>query len=225
MKGGSFAERCQLERVSNDPASRRIRSGTRFRERAVAERTPKTPSTFDPEALLAAQRRNVEAFTRAGQIVAEGMRTYTERQVGMMQDAMRSLWGQIQTGSSASATDPSAQLARMRAAFDRVLAQIQELSQLLLKVQSEALVVLNDAAAANAKALGGAAPNFAEMQKTVIEAMQNASQQVTAAIEEMRKRMTDLQEETRQAVGTATENTAEAASTSVEGRRRGSAKS
>ena len=61
--------------------------------------------------------------------------------------------------------------------------------------------MLNDAAAANAQALGGAAPNFAEMQKTVIEAMQNASRQVTAAIDEMRQRMTDLQEETRQAMG------------------------
>ena len=77
------------------------------------------------------------------------------------------------------------------------------MSQLLLKVQSDALAVLNDAAAANAQALGGAAPNFAEMQKTVIEAMQNASRQVTAAIDEMRQRMTELQEETRQAMGTA----------------------
>ena len=91
----------------------------------------------------------------------------------------------------------------MRAAFDRVLAQVQEVSQLLLKVQGDALAVLNEAAAANAQALGGAAPNFAEMQKTVIEAMQNASRQVTAAIDEMRQRMTELQEETRQAMGTA----------------------
>ena len=86
----------------------------------------------------------------------------------------------------------------MRAAFDRVLAQVQELSQVLLKAQSDALAVLNDAAVANAQALGGVAPNFAEMQKTVTEAMQNTSRQVTAAIEEMRQRMTDLQEETRQ---------------------------
>ena len=86
----------------------------------------------------------------------------------------------------------------MRTAFDRVLAQVQELSQVLLKAQSDALAVLNDAAVANAQALGGVAPNFAEMQKTVTEAMQNTSRQVTAAIEEMRQRMTDLQAETRQ---------------------------
>jgi gas vesicle protein len=177
----------------------------------MAESTSKTPSPFDPKALLAAQQRNVEAFTSAGKIVAEGMRTYAERQVSLVQDAMRDLWGAVQTGARAPATaaDPSGQLARMRAAFDRVLAQIQEVSQLLLKVQGEALAVLNDAAAANAQAMGGVAPNFAEMQKTVTEAMQNASRQVTAAIDEMRKRMTDLQEETRQAMDTAPESMAD----------------
>jgi len=170
----------------------------------MAEDSSKTPSAFDPETLLAAQRRNVEAFTNAGKIVADGMRSYAHSQVGMMQGAMRDLWGAIQIGgraSSAATTGPSDQLARMRIAFDRVLAQIQEVSQLLLKVQSEAMAVLNDAAAANAQAMGGVAPNFAEMQKTVTEAMQNASRQVTAAIDEMRQRMTDLQEEARQAMG------------------------
>ena len=165
----------------------------------MAEITFKAPSQFDPEALLAAQRRNVEALTSAGKIVAEGMRTYTERQVSLMQDGMRNLWGEIQTrGSATAAASPSDQLARMRAAFDRVLAQVQELSQVLLKAQSDALVVLNDAAVANVQALGGVAPNFADMHKTVTEAMQNTSRQVTAAIEEMRQRMTDLQAETGQ---------------------------
>ena len=139
------------------------------------------------------------------------MRTYAERQVSLMQDGMRNLWGEIQTrGSAPAAASPSDQLAGMRAAFDRVLAQVQELSQVLLKAQSDALAVLNDAAVANAQALGGAAPNFAEMQKTVTEAMQNVSQQVTAAVEEMRKRMTDLQEETRQAMGRAPGSMADA---------------
>ena len=47
------------------------------------------------------------------------------------------------------------------------------------------------------------------MQKTVIEAMQNASRQVTTAIDEMRQRMTELQEETRQAMGTASGSVAD----------------
>jgi hypothetical protein len=171
----------------------------------AAESTPKTPGpgAFDPEALLAVQRRNVEAFTEAGKIVADGMRGYAEGQVGLMQQAMRDLWGAVQPGGSTPATtaDPSDQLARMRAAFERVLAQVQELTRLLLKAQGDALAVLNEAAAANAQALGGAAPQLAEMQKAVLEAMQGASRQVTAAVEEMRQRMGGLQEETRRAAG------------------------
>src|SRR3712207_1396161 len=156
----------------------------------MAESTSKTPGAFDPEALLAVQRRNVEAFTDAGKIVADGMRRYAEGQVGLMQEAMRDLWGAVQPGGGAPAvTNPSDQLARMRAAFERALAQVQELTRLLLKVQGDALAVLNEAAAANAQALGGAAPDLAEMQKAVIEAMQDASRQVTAAVEEMRRRM------------------------------------
>src|SRR3954453_16368323 len=98
-----------------------------IREKVMAKSTSsKTPNPFDPEALLAAQRRNVEALTSAGQIVAEGMRAYTERQVSLLQDGMRHLWGEIQNrGSATPATSSSDQPARMRAAFERVLAQVQ----------------------------------------------------------------------------------------------------
>jgi hypothetical protein len=199
---------------------------TRNQGEAMAENTPKTPGTFDPEALLAIQRRNVEAFTSAGKIVAEGMRTYAERQAGMMQEAMHNLWGELQTGSHAPRTgDPADQHARLRAAFDKVLSQVQELSQSLLKAQSEAMAVLNDCAAANMKAFGGMAPDFAAMQKAATEAMQTASRQATAAIEEMRKRMIALQEETRQAMGTAKESSAESATAAPEGKRKGGTKS
>ena len=192
----------------------------------MAESTSKTPSLLDPEVLLAAQRRNFEAFTSAGKIVAEGMRTYAERQAGLMQEAMRNLWGEVQTGSRASATaDPTDQQARLRAAFDKVLSQVQELSQGLLKAQSEAMAVLNDCAAANMKALGGMAPDFVAMQKAATEAMQAVSRQTAAAIEEMRKRMMALQEETRQAVGTAKESPAESTTAVPEGKRKGSKKS
>src|SRR5512132_1482391 len=92
------------------------------RRRAMAEGTSKTPGMLDPQALLAVHQRNVEAFTSAGNIVAEGMRAYAERQVGMVQEAMRNLWGELQTGGrAAAAAEPSEQLARMRAAFDQAL--------------------------------------------------------------------------------------------------------
>lgn len=185
----------------------------------MAENSFKTPGMFDPDKLLAAQRRNFEALTSAGQIVADGMRTCAERQAAMVEEAMRSLWGEMQTsGRPAQTANPAEQLERMRGAFERVLAQVQELSQLLLRVQSEAMQVLNSCAAANMEALGGMTPDLANLQKMATEAMERASRQVTTAIEEMRSRMTDLQSETRRAMGTAADgavSTADAAASAA----------
>ena len=167
----------------------------------MSENTPKPSATFDSEALVAVQRRNVEAFTSAGKIVAAGMRTYADRQASMMQEGLHTLWSELQTDGRALMTgEPSGQQARVRAAFDQVLGQVQELSQGLLKAQSEAMAVLNDCAAANMKALGGMTPDLAAMQKAASEAMQAASRQVAATIEETRKRLTMVQAEAGQAL-------------------------
>jgi hypothetical protein len=166
----------------------------------MSENTPKPSATFDSEALVAVQRRNVEAFTSAGKIVAAGMRTYADRQASMMREGLHTLWSELQTDGRALMTgEPSGQQARVRAAFDQVLGQVQELSQGLLKAQSEAMAVLNDCAAANMKALGGMTPDLAAMQKSASEAMQAASRQVAATIEETRKRLTMVQAEAGQA--------------------------
>ena len=170
----------------------------------MAESTSKTPGPFDPEALLAAQRRNVEAFTSAGKIVADGMRTYAESQVGMMQEAMRNLWGAIQTGGGAPASHGPVGSARAHARGLRPGPGAGPRADPAPPQGAERHP--GGAERCRRRQRAGArrrGPNFAEMQKTVTEAMQNASRQVTAAIEEMRKRMTDLQEETRQAMGTA----------------------
>ena len=76
----------------------------------MAESWLKTPGMFDPEALLAVQRRNVESFTKAGRIVADGMRTCAEGQLGIMQETMRDLWSELQTvGQAPAAARPSDQ--------------------------------------------------------------------------------------------------------------------
>ena len=162
----------------------------------AAEKSTKS-SPFNPEALLEAQRRNFAAFTNAGQIVADGMRTYAERQVSMVQEAMSNLWSEMQATASkpAAPTAPAEQLERMRSAFEKVLSQVQELSSLLLKVQSEAMSVLNDCASKNMEAVGGAAPEFAELQKKAREAFESAMQQTTSVVAEMKRRMSSLEQE------------------------------
>ena len=42
---------------------------------------------FDVEALWAAQRRNLEAFTQANQLAAEGMQTLARRQIELTREA------------------------------------------------------------------------------------------------------------------------------------------
>ena len=175
----------------------------------MAESTSKTPGMFDPEALLAVQRRNFEAFSSAGQIVAEGMRTCAEGQLGIMQETMRDLWGELQAaGRAPAAARPSDQPARLRARFDKALAQVQELTQFLLKVQSESMAVLTACATANMEA-GGMAPDLVGLNKTATEAMQTASRQVSAVVDELRKRMADLQAETQQAMDAAKQSSAD----------------
>ena len=174
----------------------------------MASGDPKSPMPFDPSALIEAQRRNFEAFTNAGQIVADGMRTVAERQAAMVQEAMQDLWGEIRTagasgGGGARAPQPADQVERMRAAFEKMAGQVQEMSGVLMKAHGEAMGVLNACAASNMESLGKMAPDLVAMQKAATEAVQNATAQVSTAVEEMRRRMAALEGETREAAGKA----------------------
>lgn len=166
---------------------------------------PKTASLFDPEALMEAQRRNFTAFTSAGNIVATGMRSYAERQVTMVQSSMQHLWSVMQAsaGKPATGAAPSQHMDQMREAFEKVLAQVNDLGNHLLKVQSEAMAVLNDCASKNFEVLGGAAPEFAALQQKAKDAFASASTQTTAVIDEMKKRMASLEQETKSVIETA----------------------
>lgn len=189
----------------------------------MAADKPKTPMPFDPTALIEAQRRNFEAFTNAGQIVADGMRSVAERQAAMVQEAMHGLWDEMRAAGSSTAAGlasgkppqpPADQADRMRAAFEKVMAQFQEMSGVLMKAQAEAMEVLNGCAAANMEQLGKLAPDLATMQRAASEAVQAATAQVSAAVEEMRRRMGELEGQTRQAAGAAVADSAPSSATS-----------
>lgn len=184
----------------------------------MATEKPKTPNPFDPEALLEAQRRSIAAFTDAGQIVADGMRTYAERQVAMVQEAMSNLWSELERSAQKpqSMTAPTEHFERMRGAFEKVLSQVQELGNLLLKVQSEAMSVLNDCAAKNLESLGAASPDLVALQKKAAGAFEAAMRQTGSVVDEMKRRMASLEEETKR--------TAEEATSAARGRRSSTSK-
>ena len=165
----------------------------------------KPSSLFDPEALIEAQRRNFQALANAGNIVADGMRSYAERQVAMMQESMSHLWSVVQSSAAkpSAPVAPAEQMDRMRAAFEKVMAQVNDLGNHLLKVQSEAMAVLNECATRNLEVLGVAAPELAALQQKAKDAFASASTQTSAVIDEMKKRMASLEQDTRKVVAPA----------------------
>jgi hypothetical protein len=168
----------------------------------MATEQSKGSQMIDMNAWMDMQRRNLEAFTNASKIVADGVRTVSERQVELVQQAMGNLWGEMQSAGRGgqSSMQPENQIERLRSAFERMVEEVQEMSGVLLKAQGEALSVLNRAATENVGDLGRMAPDFAAMQKAASEAMQTASDQVRTAIEEMRRRMTEVEETARSAM-------------------------
>ena len=84
-------------------------------------------------------------------------------------------------------------MAQAKAVFETVVRENQELMQHLMQVQAEAMAVLNACAARNMEALGGQAPDLAQLQKTAAAAMEAASRQAMTAMNEIRERMSGLQ--------------------------------
>ena len=169
----------------------------------MATNKSKKSTLFDPDALLEAQRRSVAALTDAGGIVADGMRSYAERHVSIVQDSMSRLWGELQSVGKRAPASPTDQLERMRAAFEAVVAQVRELGTHMPEVQRQAVSVLNECASKNLEALGASAPEIAALQEKAKSAFDAASKQTAALIEETRKRMASLEQAVPRAAASA----------------------
>ena len=157
----------------------------------------KPTGMFDPEALIEAQKRNFQALADAGNIVADGMRSYAERHVAIARDSVAQLWSELQGIGKRQPAAPTDQLAQMRSTFEKVVVQIQELGQHVLDVQSQALAVLNECATKNLEALGHAAPELAELQQKAKQAFEQATHQTSVVIDEMKRRLASIEEATK----------------------------
>lgn len=154
----------------------------------------KSTGMFDPEALIEAQKRNFQALADAGNIVADGMRSYAERHLAIARDSVAQLWSELQGIGKGKPAAPTDQLTQMRSTFEKVVAQIQELGQHVLDVQSQALAVLNECATKNLEALGHAAPELAELQQKAKQAFEQATHQTSVVIDEMKRRVASIEE-------------------------------
>ncbi len=107
---------------------------------------PKLPSMtpIDTEALVAAQRRNVEAMSSASQILADGARTFGQRQSEIFQSRMNDLAKQSEAllKTTPAEVDVSANVDLMKAAYAQVVSDARELVDIVAKAQADAMHVM-----------------------------------------------------------------------------------
>lgn len=111
-------------------------------------RTPQFPQV-DWNSLFATQRRNIEAFSEAGQVMTEGFQAVTRRQAETVRENVSRM---IKASKDLfSGPSPEASAARQaefaREAFETAFNNAREMSEMVTKSSYEAFDVLNKRAA------------------------------------------------------------------------------
>jgi phasin family protein len=106
---------------------------------------------FDADKLIAAQQRNIDAFASASQILVDGVKAVAQRHGEILQSSMDQL---VTVGQEAFAVKPNEfkpadQVAKARSTYEAAVANAKELSEIVMKAQSEAAAVLTKCAMAN----------------------------------------------------------------------------
>lgn len=103
------------------------------------------PAMPDMDAVLAAQRRNLEALTAANRVALEGAQAVARRNMEIMQQTMSEMAETMR--SLATADTPQAKAAKqadlMKLAYERAVANMREIGDLIQKSNVEALGLLN----------------------------------------------------------------------------------
>jgi phasin family protein len=101
--------------------------------------------TMDVEKLMTVQRKNVEALTNANQLAIEGMQAIARRQAEIMrqmiEETSQALKLMMEQGSPEERMAKQADL--MKAGFEKTLANLRELGEMVAKSNREAFDVIN----------------------------------------------------------------------------------
>jgi phasin family protein len=103
------------------------------------------PAMPDLEGLAQAQRRNLEALSAANKVALEGAQAVARRHVEIMYSAMTEMTEALRSMSGMeSPQDRAARQAEMlKAGYERAVANMRELADLIQKSNGEALELLN----------------------------------------------------------------------------------
>jgi phasin family protein len=101
--------------------------------------------TLDVDAVVASQRKNIEALTQANQLAVEGVQAVARRQVEIARQAMEEFSAMIR--DLAQPVSPEDRLAKQaefsKQAFEKGLSNARELAEMVAKANTEAFNVLN----------------------------------------------------------------------------------
>ncbi|MFZ4789611.1 MAG: phasin family protein [Candidatus Competibacteraceae bacterium] len=100
---------------------------------------------FDMDAIMAAQRKNIEALTAANQTAVQGMQAVAQRQAEILSQAMNevSLIAQQLSGSGNPQELTAKQTELARKGFEQALANARELAELVSKSNTDAFAIIN----------------------------------------------------------------------------------
>ncbi len=109
----------------------------------------KMPS-FDVEGAMAAQRKNVEAFTQANQVAIEGAQAFAKRQAEIVREAVETYSKLAKEVAQLGAEDRFAKQAQVgKEIFEQAIANIGELKEIAEKSQAQVTSVISKRMADN----------------------------------------------------------------------------
>ena len=100
---------------------------------------------FDWEAVMAANRKNMEAFAQANQLAAEGAQAIFRRQGEILKATMEDANRQVKTMLADGTTEDrvARQTDAIKTAFEQAMANYREMVEMASKANAEALSVMS----------------------------------------------------------------------------------
>lgn len=98
----------------------------------------------DMDAIMASQRKNIEALTNANKLAFEGIQAVARRQADVMRQMIEEISGMVSEMMSASSPEErvSKQADLAKTAYEKVLGNMKELAEMLAKSNTEAAEVI-----------------------------------------------------------------------------------
>jgi len=128
-----------------NPGGAKAPEGVEFPDFTKLFSEMKLPAMPDMEAFLAANRRNMEAFSAANKVAVEGAQAVARRHMEIMQQGMTELTEAMKAFATMEAPQERAarQAEMLKQAYERAVAHMSEMRDLIQHSNAEALALLN----------------------------------------------------------------------------------